>query len=170
MQTHATPAVATESDSVLKQLPKLRLALPEDLEEVLRMGRQLHAENGLMPLDESLMRQEAEEAVLRKRGGVIAVIGKNPIEAMIFLSLRRYWYSKNMHLEELLAYVLPQFRKSNNAKALIEFAKSAALKLGLTLIIGVVSNSRTAQKVRLYQRRLGEPSGAYFIFNGRTGT
>ena len=169
MQNHAAPAVATEFDSTQERLPKLRLALPEDLEEVLEMGRLLHAENGLMSLDEAMMRQAAEAAILHKQG-IIAVIGKNPIEAMIFLGLRQYWYSRDVHLEELLAYVLPQFRKSDNAKALIEFAKSAAAKLKLPLLIGILSNSRTAQKIRLYQRRLGEPSGAYFIFNGRTGT
>jgi len=168
MHIHAAPAVAARTMPASNPLPEVRLALPEDLEEILEMGRQLHAENGLMNLDEDMIRQAAEAAILHNQG-IFAVIGKNPVQAMIFLGLRQYWYSKELHLEELLAFVLPQYRKSDNAKALIEFAKSAALKLGVPLLIGIVSNDRTAQKIRLYRRRLGEPAGAYFIFNGRTG-
>ena len=90
---------------------------------------------------------------------------------MIYLCLRQYWYAKDgdVHLEEFLAFVRPEFRKSNNAKALIEFAKSSSDRLGVPLLIGIVSNEKTAQKIRLYRRRLGEPAGAYFMYGSKTG-
>ena len=160
LQAAAAPAVAP--------LPRVRLAVESDIDEILQLGRALHEENGLVDLDESLIRQAAEGAI-RGRDGIVGVIGKTPIEAMIFLQLRRFWYSPSVHLEECLAYVAPEYRKSRNAIALIEFAKAAALRLDVPLLIGIVSNEKTAQKIRLYERRLGKQSGAYFLFHGHTG-
>jgi hypothetical protein len=151
-------------------LPRVRMASMDDLDEIMQMGRELHAENGLMSWDEGKVKTAAVNA-LRGVDGVVGVIGSDPIQAMIYLCLRQYWYAQDgdAHLEEFLAFVRPEFRKSNNAKALIEFAKSSARRLGVPLLIGIVSNEKTAQKIRLYRRRLGEPSGAYFIYGSKTG-
>ena len=160
-QVVAAPATATA-------LPRVRLAVEDDLDELLAMGHELHAENGLVSLDEDLIRQAALNA-LRGQDGMFGVIGKNPIEGMIFLQLRRFWYSTEVHLEESLNFVRIPFRKSRNAIALIEFAKAASLRLGVPLLIGIVSNEKTTQKIRLYERRLGKQSGAYFLWNAHTG-
>lgn len=159
-------AAAAPADA--NRLPYVRLAAEDDLNEILAIGRELWTENGLMSLDEAVIRDVALQA-LRGIDGVIGVIGKRPIQAMIFLALRQYWYSKELHLEEYFAYVRPEFRRSKNAIALIEFAKATAGSIGVPLLIGIVSNSSTHQKIRLYQRRLGKPSGAYFLWNGHTG-
>ena len=168
LTTSAIAPIAENHRYVQKSLPKVRLAAPDELDEVIQLGRELHEENGLMNLDEDMIRQAAEGAVLHGQG-IAGVIGKDPIEAMIYLGLRQYWYTKELHLEEMLNFVRPQFRKSRNAIALIEFAKSAAIKLGVPLLIGIVSNDKTAQKIRLYRRRLGEPAGAYFLYGSKTG-
>ena len=159
----AAPAAATH-------LPRVRLAIAADLEQILDMGRSLHKENGLMRLDDQLIKEMAESAILDDEGvfGVIGSIGH--LEGMILLQLRRYWYSQDCHLEELLNYVKPEYRKSRNAIALIEFAKSQSKRLGIPLLIGILSNKNTEQKMKLYQRRLGAPSGGYWIFNGKTGS
>jgi hypothetical protein len=168
MQHVAAAPAATALPSTFKSLPKVRLASPDELEEVIQLGRELHAENGLMNLDETLIRQAAEGAVLHGQG-IAGVIGKNPIQAMIYLGLRQFWYSREMHLEEMLNFVRPEFRKSRNAVSLIEFAKAASIQIGVPLLIGVVSNEKTEQKIRLYTRRLGRPAGGYWLFNGKTG-
>ena len=151
-------------------LPRVRVAALSDLDEIIQMGRELHAENGLMSWDEGKVEMAAVNA-LRGTDGIVGVIGANPIQAMIYLCRRQYWYAKDgdVHLEEFLAFVRPEFRKSNNAKALIEFAKSSSDRLGVPLLIGIVSNEKTAQKIRLYRRRLGEPAGAYFMYGSKTG-
>jgi len=153
-----------------KTLPHVRAATINDLDEIMEMGRELHVENGLMSWDENKVKAAAVNA-LQGLDGVVGIIGRNPIQAMIYLCLRQYWYAKDgdVHLEEFLAFCRPQFRKSDNAKALIEFAKSSALRLGVPLLIGIVSNERTEQKIRLYRRRLGPQAGAYFLFGSKTG-
>lgn len=163
------PQSAVAAPAAASSLPRVRLAGEDDIEQILDMGRKLHHENGLMTLDDSLIRQVAEDAILHD-AGVFGVIGDpGHLEAMILLELRKYWYSSDVHLEELLNYVRPQYRRSKNAIALIEFAKTQASRLGIPLLIGILSNKSTEQKVRLYQRRLGKPSGAYWIYGGKTG-
>lgn len=81
------------------------------------------------------------------------------------MQLGSVWYSDQTVLEELSSFVLPEFRRSNNAKDLIDFAKGCAKQIGVPLIIGIVSNHRTQAKVELYRRRLGAPAGAFFLAN-----
>lgn len=155
--------------SNVQPLPKVRVATLYDLEDLLRMGHELHAENGIMPLDENLIKKGAMDAINGK-ASVIAVIGKpGRIEGAIHLAFQQFWYTADIHLSELWAYVRPQYRKSRHAHALIEFAKHMAIQFKVPLFIGVVSNERTEQKVRMYRRKLGAPAGAYFLFNGKTG-
>jgi hypothetical protein len=164
----AAPAAVT-SPVFKKPLPKVRLATREDLFEIISLGRELHKENGLMAMDEEAISKAATNAVLGT-DGVVGVIGApGHIEGLIFLQLRQFWYSNEMHLEELLNFVKPQYRRSENAKALIEFAKTAATRLDVPLLIGVLSNGQTEAKIRLYRRQLGQPAGAFFLFGKHTG-
>jgi hypothetical protein len=81
------------------------------------------------------------------------------------------WYSDHSVLEERAIFVDPDCRsaKGGRARRLCEFSKQTADALELPLIIGVLSNHRTEAKVRLYERQFGKPSGAFFLYNARTG-
>ncbi len=149
--------------------PRVRVAVPADLQQLLEMGYELHRENGLVSASELKIEAAAHRAIEGKDGvaGVIGPVGA--LQAMIYLVIGQYWYSDDLHLEELCNYVRPEFRKSGNAKALIGFAKKCAKNMKLPLLIGVVSNQRTSEKVRLYRRQLGFPAGAYFLYNSKTG-
>ena len=96
---------------------------------------------------------------------VCGVIGKpNALEGSIYLEVDMPWYSEEFALCELWNFVHPDHRKSHHAQTLIEFAKACGRGLGLPLSIGIFSNERTEAKVRLYQRRLGKPVGAFFYY------
>ena len=169
MQSTSAAPVAGTLPAAKTRLPKVRLAVKEDLNEILSLGKELHSENGLMSLSEEAITKAAIDAI-NGTSGIIGVIGApGHIEGLILLQFRQFWYSDTMHLEEMNTYVKPEYRRSNNAKALIEFAKEAAIRLGIPLLIGILSNDRTEAKVRLYERRLGKKSGCFFLFNGRTG-
>jgi GNAT superfamily N-acetyltransferase len=151
-------------------LPRVRLGIAADLPQLLEMGRMLHGENALMPLSEDRILAAAWRAINQDNAmvGVIGPVGY--IEGMIYLTTGVFWYTNQPHIEELYTYVKPEFRRSDNAKALVEFAKTCSDKLGVPLLIGIISNDRTAAKVRLYERRLGKPSGAYFLYGKKTGS
>ncbi len=133
----------------------------------MEMCRLLHEENGLFRMNEDRVRERLRLAFQRK-GGILGVIGDpGSIEAMIYMLLCQPWYNDEWHLEELFSYCRPEFRRSNNAKLLIAFAKRCALELNVELVIGIISNTRTEQKVRLYERQFQKPAGAFFVFNSK---
>jgi len=143
----------------------VRVASVSDEPEIQLLLNQMHAEGGIMPLD----MEEASAMFHRsfnRQGGILGVIGEpGDIKAMIYLLVSRFWYTKHHHLEELFNFVRPDCRKSKEAYAqrLIDFAKQCSDQIGLPLTIGVLTNIRMEGKVRLYQRELGVPAGAWFV-------
>jgi hypothetical protein len=156
--------------SFMEQTPRVRMAKPEDEDEIFAICKLLHEENGIFPMSDTKVRARIHEC-LYQRGGIMGVVGKpGQIEAVICLSLAQgAWYTDAYSLDEHFAFVLPNHRRSENAKELIIFAKACANELGLPLQIGVLSNERTEAKVRLYQRQLGAPAGAFFLVGAQTG-
>lgn len=127
----------------------------------------LHQDNGLFSMDESLVREMLYRAFDRK-GSVIGVIdGDSEIAGAIYMLLSHYWYTTQTHLEELFNFVRPGYRKSGYADELLEFSKECQRKIGVPLIVGIVSNHRTEAKVRLYSRQFGTPAGAFFVVGGQ---
>lgn len=147
----------------------VRIAGPSDEDEIMQLLNIMHAEGGILPLDEMEARNTFRLA-FNRQGGILGVIGESgDIKAMIFLLISKFWYTKNHHLEELFNFVRPDVRKpgSGYAPRLIEFAKECAEEIGLPLTIGILTNQRMEGKVRLYRRYLGTPAGAWFVHNSR---
>lgn len=145
------------------EIPVVRRAMPDDEDELMKLCRLLHEENGIFSMSEDRVRSTIRLA-FDHRGGMIGVIGEpSKIQAMICLIIGNFWYSDELHLEELFSYVHPDYRKSTNADALVRFAQKCSDEIPLPLVIGILSHSRTIAKVRLYKRRLGNPIGAFFV-------
>ena len=148
---------------------KVRIVGAADEEEIMALLRGLHAENGIFHLDEDKVRTMLQRAFNRE-GGILGAIGPSgAIEGLIYMLVSTFWYSEQPHLEELFTYVSPEHRKSRNAVELMHFAKWCSDQSGFPLLIGIISNERTAGKVRLYQRQFSNPAGNFFLYNGRTG-
>jgi hypothetical protein len=160
----AAPPIA--EPAVAHVAPAVRTATRADEQELLRLLHLMHIEGGLLDLDVDRARAMFEKAFNRE-GAIIGVIGTDKIEGAIFLLLSQFWYSSNFHVEELFCFVDPNHRKSTHAKKLIRFAKDCARGLSVPLLIGVLSDKRTAAKVRLYRSQLGESAGQFFVFNSR---
>lgn len=146
---------------------KVRIATYSDEDEVMQLLTIMHAEGGLLPLDEMSARSTFRMAFDRK-GGILGVIGEpGDIRAMIFLLISRFWYTKEHHLEELFNFVRPDVRgkalSHNYGQSLIKFAKECSDEIKIPLTIGVLTNRRMEAKVRLYRRELGTPAGAWFV-------
>ena len=158
-------------------MPYVRLAAPDDEDDVLVIAKSVHEENAPRGVDGAELDFD-EEAVREKvrrsfgpcdstSGVYIGLIGERGYpEGAVLLEVCRFWYARNSwFLGEQFLHVKQEYRRSNNAKALIEFSKFAAKKLTLPLYIGVMTDQRAAPKVRLYERALGKPQGAYFAYN-----
>lgn len=135
------------------------------------MLRMLCAENGLFGLSEKKVQYYLDRLLHPERiakddtgpRGFIGVIGPvGALEGCIMLTVGSVWYSDDWTLDEHLNFVDPAHRRSEHAKALITYAKTCADKIGIRLVIGVLSTVRTAAKVRLYERHL-TPAGCFFV-------
>lgn len=150
---------------------KVRVATRDDLIALLDMFRTVHFENGAFSYDEA----KAAEAVwpaLNGSKGIVGVIGnKDKLEGFIFLVISSAWYSSDPVLEERCVFVREEYRhaKDSRAQKLLEFAKKCSADLGMPLMIGIFSNTRTSAKVSLYERHFGQPAGAFFYWNDKTG-
>lgn len=151
----------------------VRTGTPDDVGNVMELARLGSDENGFVRPDAQKMYSEIWPA-LNRDFGIMGVIGEpgNKLEGCVLLRVCQLWYSNDWVLEERAVFVRPEFRlaKGARAKKLCEFSKKAAEDLGMPLMIGVLSNHRTEGKIRLYQRLFGPPAGAYWLFQGRTGT
>jgi len=147
--------------------PVVRYAMPEDYPQIIAMSEALHEENGHQSIDYPTAEAAIMDAINRNRA-VIGIIGPvGDIQGIVFLRFASFWYSSDVFLEELFLYVPPQYRKgTGHARALLTFARGAAKRLGLPLLIGVLSNERTKAKLNLYERHLGAPVGGYFFVEG----
>lgn len=145
---------------------RVRFATRDDADEIMSLCRAMYAENGQMPMSDRKVKEILEEAFAQK-GGVIGVIGEpGKIEACICLRIGQLWYSESWMLSEYFSFVHADHRRSSNALDLVEFAKDCAQRLKLKLFIAIVSTHRTEAKIRLFERRLGQPGGAFFIYDG----
>lgn len=149
--------------------PDVRIAAPEDEEELLRLMRVACEEDGQHSMNEAKVR-DMVRLHFDKRGGLIGVIGDKggPLKGYLLMVVMEVWYSLEHQVQELSLFVAPEHRKSSYAKQLMAFGKRTADGLNLDLTIGVLSNSRTEAKVRLYERQFPKV-GAFFVYKPEIG-
>lgn len=143
---------------------KVRIIQHDEVEDVMRLCRELWKENGIFKINEDKVRSTLNRA-FNRQGGILAGVGeKNKLEGLLFILLSSFWYTNDTHLEELFLYVSPAHRKSRNAIELLKFAKWCSDETNFPLFIGILSDHSTARKEALYKRQLCEPKGSFFIY------
>jgi len=150
----------------------VRIGTPADVHDIMDLALMAVDENGFVRPKAERLLQEIWPALNLDKGIIGIIDGEDgSVEAAILLRTAVMWYSDQEIIEERAIFVHPKYRSAKGGRAarLCEFAKSVADKLNLPLMIGVLSNTRTNAKVRLYERQFGDPSGAFFLYNARTG-
>jgi N-acetylglutamate synthase-like GNAT family acetyltransferase len=148
----------------------IRLATTEDMDEVMRLAVTACEENGFLNASAELLAREIWPALCQDHG-LCPVIGPpgGAIQGLALLRVGAMWYSEQTVVEEKAIFVYPEFRsaKGGRARRLCEYSKHVADSLGIPLLIGILSNTRTEGKVRMYKRIFGEPAGAFFLYGAR---
>lgn len=146
----------------------VRLARPDDHQEIWRLFLMGHKENGLFALSPQKVEWFLGRILYPEMippgdtgpRGVIGVIGPvGALEGLVFVTIGEYWYSAQKHIEEFIVYVDPECRHSAHAKALLQWMQDQVEITGLPLVTGIMSNERTEAKCRLYRRvfpKIGE--------------
>jgi len=151
----------------------VKIGTPEDLDQLMAMASEACDENGFVVPKPEMILQQIWSALNQDAGLCGKITGPDGvIEGAILLRITNLFYSDQPVLEEKGLFVRNDFRSAKGARAklLCEFAKGAAESLGIPLLIGVLSNTRTEAKIRLYKRQFGEPAGVFFLHNARTGS
>lgn len=151
----------------------VRTGTLNDLEEMMELAMMATDENAFTkPNPEKLLR-EIYPALMQNQG-IVGIVGEpnGIIEGAVLLRIGQIWYGDDPILEEKAIFVHPDFRaaKGGRARRLMEFSKSVADGLGITLTIGVMSSERTEAKIRAYGRVFGPPSGAYWLYGAQTAS
>ena len=151
---------------------EIRLATTADMAEVMRLAVTACQENGFLNASAELLAREIYPALCQDHGlcAVIGPAGTRDIEGLVLIRIGAMWYSKSIVAEERAIFVYPQFRsaKGGRARRLCEYSKLVADTLGIPLLIGVLSGTRTAGKCKMYQRIFGEPKGMFFLYGAET--
>jgi GNAT superfamily N-acetyltransferase len=144
--------------------PEVMPADLSDLDDVIAVARELGQENSAYAVNDDV-------AIPMIRGvlagdGLVGVIRDKDkcITGTIMLRISHHWSSAKPFLDEFWVYVRPEYRKSNMARQLIQFAKHQADKLNLLLRIGIISKIELSRKLALYERLLGSPATAHFSY------
>lgn len=157
--------------TVIKASPSIvRKAIAADIPEIWRLFLMAHRENGIFKLAPHKVEYFLNRAIYpvppgdTGPRGQVAVIGSpGKLEAIVFVLLGSFWYSEEIHLEELLVYVDPEYRISEHAKACIDWMKRTSDDLDIKLLTGIISKDRTQAKMRLYDRFLPR-IGAFYLY------
>lgn len=154
------------------EAPAVRVGTPDDLDGMMQLALNATQENAFVNPDVQKLLYTMYGALTRQNG-IVGIIGKpgETFQGAILLVFGELWYSHEPVLEERAVFVAPEYRnaKGGRARKLCEFAKTASEELGIPLSIGVLSNSRTEAKIRLYERMFGQPAGVYFLYGAKTG-
>lgn len=150
---------------------EIRLASPADMAEVMKLAIAAASENGFLNASSALLAKEIWPA-LNQDHGLCPVIGPpgGAIEGLALLRIGNMFYSDQIVVEEKCIFIYPEFRaaRGGRARKLCEYSKHVADTLGIPLLIGVLSNTRTAGKVKMYSRLFGEPAGAFWLYGAKT--
>ncbi len=151
---------------------EIRLGTVDDMDTVMNLSFLSTDENAFLPPDTGKIATEMWPA-LNMDHGIVGIIGKpgGEAEGAVLLRIGSMWYSASPVVEEKAVFVHPDYRtaKGGRARKLTDFSKKVADSLGIPLIIGILSNTRTEAKVRLYERQFGKPTGAFFLYGAKTG-
>lgn len=151
---------------------EVRVGTPADVHDVMELAILGSRENGFVNPNKEKLLDDVWQALNKNHGimGLIGPPGGKP-QGAVLLRITTLWYSDDRVLEERAIFIHPDYRaaKGGRASRMVEFSKRVADRMGMPLLIGVLSNQRTEAKVRLYKRHFGPPAGAYFLYNATTG-
>jgi GNAT superfamily N-acetyltransferase len=147
----------------------IRVALPEDFQELFRVCVFLHKENGQHEFSEYKARHFIWKGCNRDNSIIFVIGPPTDIKAVLYLEVQQIYYSDESQLGEAFLYVREDHRKSDFAKRLIRHAKRCSEETSLDLTMGVISDHRLAAKKRLYDREFTEGgNGVFYIYRPKS--
>lgn len=138
----------------------IRYATAADTGAIFDLLKLMHAEVGLAAMSEPKVRERIHACL---DGGMIIVATEGDrVVGTMGIVLMQPWYSDEWIASETWTFVHPEHRRSRHIRNLLEGAKLAAKRVGLSLTVAVTSDKRTLGKCRLFARHM-TPVGQIFL-------
>ncbi len=147
----------------------LRLATPDDIEQVGTLLWLMLDEIGIGAVNEP----KAREAVTRsiRENSCLVTEWQGEIVGVLGLVMTSWWYSSDRFLTDVFFFVHPQHRADRNeggenaghATKLIAWAKAAAKRVKVPLVLSVGTDIAPLPKIRFMRKHM-EPFGGSFIY------
>ncbi len=140
----------------------VRLAGPDDEDEVYDLLMKLYLENSMAELSSAKVRQTIRRATNEKDGFIGVIPGPDGLEATVGLFLSQWWYTDDWHVEEYWNFVHPDHRRTGHANRLISWSKWISDSLHMPMLMGILTKTQLEPKMRLFQRKMPQV-GALFL-------
>jgi GNAT superfamily N-acetyltransferase len=152
--------------SRLDSVVQLRGGTIADLPRVLDLLVMLHTETPHARLSLSRLEEGALEC-LQSGIVILSTTLAGEVVGTLGLCIETPWFSEEEWLCDRWMFVHPAHRRTPHARTLLDAAKRLAEEQGYRLQMAVTGyGPRTAGKVRLFSRVLGEPTGAIWHVRG----
>ena len=159
--------------------PAVRIAVPEDEDDLVTMVRRMH-EDPEWPMRDELgqparfsehkSRAMVQRALVKNRNhpdagqAWIGVLGDpGQLLGSAYVCVQERSMSDGFFLCEAWNYTLPEWRRGPACDRLLAFSTGMADMMHLSLVLAAMTQQRMA-KSRLYERRIGQPIGALFHY------
>lgn len=143
------------------RITRLRHDDARGLEYLVQLLCMLHAETPHAPLCVPKLRRHAQQ-VTRDGYVFVSVTPDMQMAGTVALEVDQPFFSEQDWLVDRWMFVHPACRRTPHAKMLLRAAKLTArdLKMPLQMTVTGFGSARTAGKIRLFSRELGEANGA----------
>ena len=143
---------------------RLRLGDPSDLDALVDLARQGHAEGAaFLAFDAGKVSWWTARAI-DKHLMIIAETEAGELAGAIALDDEAPRYSSVVALWDIGFYVAPKHRRSRAATLLRDAAKAIAADMGLPLFLGVTSGIDLDRKAKFFIRAGFQPIGAMYLW------
>ncbi|CAB4187792.1 NAT_SF domain containing protein [uncultured Caudovirales phage] len=140
----------------------MRVAEPSDFQAVCVLLRLMHAEVGVLAVDEQKA-QETVRAIIESRQCLVCEQDGQIIASLGLKFGEPFWYSSDKGLVDTWFFIHPDHRGSNCAQDLILTAKRMARIADVPLWVGVSSVKKTVRKM-LFLEKYMVPFGGIFYY------
>lgn len=140
----------------------MRVAEPSDFEAVCALLWLMHAEVGVLKVDESKA-QETVRTIIDSRQCLVCEHDGQIVASLGLIFGEPFWYSSDKGLIDKWFFIHPDHRGLNSAQDLILTAKRMARIANVPLWVGVSSAKKTVRKM-LFLEKYMVPFGGVFYY------
>ena len=139
----------------------MRVAEPSDLQAVCDLLRMMHAEIGVLTVDEPKA-LETVRAVIDTRQCLLCEADGQIVASLGLIFCEPFWYSSDSGLRDMWFFIHPDHRGGAHAQDLVLTAKKMARIAQVPLWLGVSSTKRTVKKMLFLEKYMQVFGGVFY--------